>query len=233
MKIKKNKELQLEKNSSLYFALGLCLVLALTYIALEWKTFHSKSGWEVAKLDRPDVLPDEIIPILLPPEPLKPKYVPSIIEEVPDDVTMEETFFEAPNPDQETKVVPIDSIASIDDFEDESIPIFIIEEAPIFPGCENAKDKKACFQEMMLKHVRKNFSYPKMAVEMDQEGKVFVQFTIQKDGSINDLRLRGPHKILEKEAARIISKLPQMTPGKQRGTPVKVPFSIPIHFVLQ
>ena len=56
---------------------------------------------------------------------------------------------------------------------------------------------------------------------------------IGKDGVISEIRMRGPDKNLEKEAERIISKLPQMTPGKQRGKPVRVPFSIPINFLLQ
>jgi protein TonB len=71
-----------------------------------------------------------------------------------------------------------------------------------------------------------------MAMEMGLQGKVNVIFIVQKDGSIGDVRLRGPHESLEKEAARIISKLPKMIPGKQRGTPVKVPYAIPITFVL-
>ena len=58
-------------------------------------------------------------------------------------------------------------------------------------------------------------------------------FVIQKDGSIGNVRMRGPDQNLEKEAERIISKLPRMTPGKQRGRAVRVPFSIPITFKLQ
>ena len=73
MEVKKNEKLRLEKKSGLFFVFGLSLVLGLTYIALEWKTFHSKSKWEVAKLDRPDVLPDEEVPFIKPPEPPKPK----------------------------------------------------------------------------------------------------------------------------------------------------------------
>ena len=68
---------------------------------------------------------------------------------------------------------------------------------------------------------------------MGLQGRVNVVFTIEKDGSIGNVRMRGPHEVLEGEAARIISKLPKMTPGKQRGTPVKVPFAIPITFKLQ
>jgi protein TonB len=84
----------------------------------------------------------------------------------------------------------------------------------------------------MLKHIRKNFRYPEIAQEMGLQGRVSVIFTVQKDGSIGDVRLKGPHESLEEEAARIISKLPKLQPGKQRGTPVKVPYSIPITFKL-
>ena len=84
----------------------------------------------------------------------------------------------------------------------------------------------------MNKHIRKNFRYPEIAQEMGIQGRVYVNFIISKDGRITNVRMRGPDKNLEKEAARIISKLPKMTPGKQRGRPVRVPFSIPITFRL-
>ncbi len=109
----------------------------------------------------------------------------------------------------------------------------VIEDVPVFPGCEGADDKRACFQEKMQKHIRKNFRYPEEAQEMGLQGKVYLQFTVQKDGNIGDLKMRGPHQILEREASRIVSKLPKMEPGKQRGEAVKVPFSIPITFRLQ
>ena len=81
--------------------------------------------------------------------------------------------------------------------------------------------------------IAKNFTYHEIAEELGIQGRVFVQFIIGIDGSITGIRTRGPDKDLEKEAVRIISKLPRMTPGKQRGRPVRVPFSIPIIFKLQ
>jgi protein TonB len=93
--------------------------------------------------------------------------------------------------------------------------------------------RRDCFQEKMNKHIVKNFRYPDIAQEMGIQGRVYVNFIISKDGSISNIRMRGPDKNLEKEAKRIISKLPKMTPGKQRGRPVRVPFSIPITFRLQ
>ncbi|WP_396635805.1 TonB family protein [Maribacter sp. R77961] len=112
------------------------------------------------------------------------------------------------------------------------VPFAVIEEVPIFPGCENAADKKACFNAMMQNHISKNFNYPQEAQDKGIQGRVNIIFTIQKDGTIGNVRMRGPDKLLEKEAARIIKKLPKMTAGKQKGKKVNVPFSIPISFQL-
>ena len=113
--------------------------------------------------------------------------------------------------------------------------MFIIEDVPLFPGCKRvAKSKRRdCFQEKMNQHIRRNFRYPEKAQEMGIQGRVFVQFMIGKDGDISGIRTRGPHSILEREANRIISLLPKMTPGTQKGRPVRVPFSIPIQFILR
>ena len=115
------------------------------------------------------------------------------------------------------------------------VPFAIIEDVPLFPGCERVKksQRRKCFQEKMARHISKNFRYPEIAQEMGIQGRVYVQFVIDKDGTITAIRTRGPDKNLEKEANRIIAKLPKMTPGKQRGRPVRVPFSIPITFRLQ
>ena len=109
-----------------------------------------------------------------------------------------------------------------------------VERPPIYPGCEPYIQKlRSCFQTKIQTHINKNFRYPEFAQKTGIQGRVFVQFIIDKDGSIVGIRTRGPDKNLEKEAQRIIGKLPTMTPGKQRGRPVRVPFSIPITFKLQ
>ena len=111
-----------------------------------------------------------------------------------------------------------------------------VERPPIYPGCDvNLKNKllRSCIQKKIQNHITKNFKYPEFAQKTGIQGRVFVQFIIDKDGSIVGIRTRGPDKNLEKEAQRIIGKLPTMTPGKQRGRPVRVPFSIPITFKLQ
>ncbi|WP_293296984.1 TonB family protein [Allomuricauda sp.] len=113
-----------------------------------------------------------------------------------------------------------------------SVPFAVIDEVPVFPGCEDAEDKRACFQEKIQEHIRKNFNYPKAAQELGIQGRVSSIFTIDAGGNIVDINMRGPHEILEEETQRILSKLPQMEPGKHKGEAVKVPFSIPIVFKL-
>lgn len=114
-----------------------------------------------------------------------------------------------------------------------TVPFAVIDEVPVFPGCENATDKRACFNEKIQKHISKNFNYPQAAQDAGIQGRVNVMFIIQEDGSIGNMKLRGPDKLLEDEVERIISRLPTMTPGKQKGTVVAVPFSIPVTFKLQ
>lgn len=234
MKAKKNPKADLKRNSLLYFMIGLTAVLCMSYTVMEWKTYDFRDG-EIARLNEPDELWEKA-PVTLqklpPPPPPKIQITPEL-DIVDNDKDIIETVIKSTESDTNSEIIPLESVAVAEIDEPEEIPFAIIEEVPVFPGCENAEDKRSCFQEMVQKHVRRNFRYPEAAIERNQQGKVYVQFTVQKDGSIDELKLRGPHQVLENEAIRIISKLPQMTPGKQRGTAVKVPFSIPINFVLQ
>ncbi len=113
------------------------------------------------------------------------------------------------------------------------VPFGVVDEVPVFPGCENADDPRACFQESMQNHIRKYFHYPEEAQEQKIQGRVAVMFTIDKEGNIIRIKKRGPSPLLEAEAQRIIEKLPKMKPGQQRGKPINVPFSIPITFRLK
>ena len=117
--------------------------------------------------------------------------------------------------------------------EPETVPFATIDEVPVFPGCEDADNKRSCFNEKMQKHIAKHFSYPKEAQEKGIQGRVSILFTIAKDGTIQNLRTRGPHKLLEQEVERIINQLPYIKPGVHEGKKVNVPFSIPINFRLQ
>ncbi|WP_228237023.1 energy transducer TonB [Allomuricauda sp. M10] len=234
MELKKNPKADVGRNSSLYFVVGMAAVLALVYGAMEWKKYDKANDYDIA-LNVEDQL-DEEVPMteqIKTPPPPPPPAAPEVIEVVEDEEEVEETVIESTETSQEEEVVEIEEVEVEEVEEDISVPFAVIEDVPVFPGCEGAKDKKACFQDQMQEHIRKNFRYPEIAQEMGVQGRVSVIFVIQKDGSIGDIRMRGPDKNLEAEARRIIEKLPKMTPGKQRGRPVKVPFSIPITFKLQ
>lgn len=232
MEPKKNPKKDLSKNSSIYFAAGMALVLSLTYVALEWKTFYGNTEYDVSMNTQDELIEEVPIVDWKTPPPPPPPVAPVVIEIIPDEKDVPETIIETSEPDEE-KIYEISDIPDIEILEDVDVPFILVEDAPIFPGCEKASDKKACFQTMMTKHIRKNFRYPEIAQEMNIQGKVHTTFIIQKDGSIGGVRMRGPDKNLEKEASRILSKLPKMIPGKQRGNAVRVPFSIPITFKLQ
>ncbi|MDC3051286.1 energy transducer TonB [Bacteroidota bacterium] len=234
MQIKKNPKADLTKNSNLYFAIGLVIILFISWRAIEWKSYdRSGYGYEALNIDDED---DEEVPITeqikTPPPPPPPPPAPEIIEVVEDEEEIEETIIESTETDQE-EIVEIVEVE--EEFEDVDVPFAVIEDVPIYPGCERVSKSKRrdCFQEQINKHIRKNFRYPEIAQEMGIQGRVYVNFVIDKDGSITSIRMRGPDKNLEKEAQRIIAKLPRMTPGKQRGRAVRVPFSIPITFRLQ
>lgn len=113
------------------------------------------------------------------------------------------------------------------------VPFSIVEEVPVFPGCEDALETRDCFNDKIDMHIKKNFRYPEEAMKEGVEGRVSVRFVIQEDGSIGDIQMRGPDVRLEEEALRIIKLLPNIIPGKQRGHNVRVPFSLPITFRLQ
>lgn len=210
--------------------------MLLAFVALEWKTYNPPYNPDIGMdHDHIDESIDEDVPFfkLETPPPPPPTVVPVEIEVVEDDDPIIETVIEDTDINQDTEVLDVTDIVVEDIPEDVIVPFSVIENVPVFPGCENEKDKRACFNEMMSKHISKNFRYPELEQEMGIQGRVNIMFVIQKDGSIGEVQLRGPNENLEKEAARIINKLPKMTPGKQRGRAVKVPFSLPITFKLQ
>ena len=210
-------------------------MLFLSWKLLEWKTYD-KSAIHIGVLDIQDD-EDEEVPLTEqlkrpPPPPPSPPPAPEIIQVVENEEEVEETVIESTETTQEEI---IEEVEVLEEELDVDLPFAIIEDVPLFPGCENVKksERRKCFQEKIQRHIAKNFRYPEIAQEMGIQGRVYVQFVIAKDGSITGIRTRGPDKNLEKEANRIISKLPKMTPGKQRGRSVRVPFSIPITFRLQ
>ncbi|WP_405395508.1 energy transducer TonB [Maribacter sp. Asnod2-G09] len=234
MRPKKNPQKDLNKKSGMFFVIGLLLVLGMVYTALEWKSFDPIYDIDVAMNDidpsieeEPTVFQLEVTP------PPKPPVLPTEIEIIDDDDPTDETEVIAIEVTPDTEVIDMSDLDVEEVPEEVKVNWITIEEIPVFPGCENEKDKRACFNDMMQKHIKKNFRYPELAQEMNIQGRVNTMFMINSDGTIGAIQKRGPHDVLEKEAVRILSKLPKMTPGKQRGAAVKVSFAIPITFHLQ
>ncbi|MGB5360867.1 MAG: energy transducer TonB [Eudoraea sp.] len=240
MQVKKNPKVDLNRNSGLYFVIGLTVVLFLTWRALEYKSYpKDTTTMDIAQaVDdlKEDVPVTEIIKTTPPPP---PPAAPEVIEVVEDTEEIEETIIESTETSQESVIEEVMDVSDVEVGEEEEeiiVPFAVIENVPIYPGCENAQgndERKACFQKMIQAHIVKEFTYPESALELGIKGKVFVQFMINSKGVVEGIRTRGPDKLLEKEAHRIIASLPNMTPGMQRGKSVKVPYSIPINFVIQ
>lgn len=238
MQVKKNPSVDLNRNSSLYFAIGLCLMLFATNGLLNYKTYD-KQDIALDILQMEDIEEEEIIPIIDVKTPPPPPAAPELITVVEDVVEIEETIIESTETSMdeaiEERIIDVDEVDVLEVEEDVSVPFAIVEKAPIWPGCKgkNNSELKKCFQDKMIKHVNKNFKYPQQALELRIRGKVFVLFMIDSKGYVASIKARGPDKILEKEASRIIALLPKMEPGKQRGKSVNVPYSLPINFILE
>lgn len=112
----------------------------------------------------------------------------------------------------------------------DNVPFAVIDEAPVYPGCEDAADKKLCLQENIQKFVNRKFNTA-LANELKLEpgrNRIYVQFEITKEGNISYVRARGPHEKLEEEAVNVIYDLPQMQPGEHNGKKVGVKYTLPI-----
>jgi TonB family protein len=117
--------------------------------------------------------------------------------------------------------------------EQEVFNFAVVEEKPIYPGCENKStedERFRCFNQNMMKHIGRNFRYPEIAKQMGIQGKVYVSFVINKDGDVQDISIaRGVDESLDKEAIYLIGTLPKFTPAKQRGVPVNMQYTVPVN----
>ncbi|MFH6771405.1 energy transducer TonB [Gaetbulibacter aestuarii] len=237
MRAKKNPELDVARNSGIYFAIGLNIMLFLSWRLLEFKTYDKDDV--VVDVINMDNEIEEDIPIVnasTPPPPPPPAAIQENVTIVEDTKDIEETIIESTEVGQEDAIaeyVPNVDEVQVEKIEEEvNVPFSVIERVPIFPGCEGLSNAKAkdCFQEKMMAHVAKNFRYPEAALELQIQGRVSVIFTIDSSGKAVKIKSRGPDKVLEAEAERIISLLPQMKPGTQRGKPVNVAYALPVMF---
>lgn len=240
MESKKNPKADVGRRSMLFFQIGMILMLLLAWQAIEWKTYD-KSQDDFGKLDVGDELIEEI-PITQqltpPPPPPPPPPAPEVIDVIEDEEDIEETIIESTETHQDEKIVEVKEIREeVVEEEIADVPFAVIENVPIYPGCEGEKGndaKKKCMSEKVSAFINKKFNTD-LASDLGLDGRqrISVQFKIDKSGKVIDVRARAPHPRLESEAVRVVESLPDMTPGKQRGKPVGVLYSLPIVFDIQ
>ena len=229
MELKKADKVNLEKRSSIFFEIGLVIAISLVLIAFEW----TSSGFKTNEYqsNQSDQAEQEIIPITRQekpkPKPPEPPKVTEILNIVNNDVNLkDELQIQDLEADVNTEVQQINY--EVDDEEDngggEQI-FFIVEDMPSFQG----KGVDA-FRQWIAQRLK----YPEIAAENGISGKVFVQFVVEPNGMVDNVKvIRGVDPALDAEAVRVVKSSPKWKPGKQRGKAVRVAYTIPIVFVLQ
>ncbi len=236
MKPKKTKKADLNNYSSTFMLIGLVVVLFASLKAINLKTQAPKIDLDKLNVCKMNMDETKVIKI----EEIKPqktiKIKPRVVaklEVIKDDSKKVESELLPTDPD-EKPVVPVDNLKTeIIEDDDVEIPYVFVEQVPAFPGCKgNNEQLKKCLNEKIRQFINRKFN-TEIAQEMGLSGervKILTQFTIDKDGRIIQIKTRSKYKDLEEEARRVIQKLPRMQPGKQRGIPVKVTYTLPIIF---
>jgi len=233
------------KSTLVNFQIGLVASLLFTYVMFEVYTQvpivnveEPKEEWvqDVVWSDNFTVEKKVEKKLAIKSTPKKPQDLtdPEIVE---DDTALKdlENEFKADPPEDNTgdyKPEDIDNLP--DEVEPVHFPFNKVEFVPIFPGCEDLssnKEKAQCFSDKIRRLVSRKFNTD-LGADLGLSGlqRIYVQFDVYKDGTIQNVRARAPHPKLEKEAVRIVKNFPKMTPGSQRGKSVTVKYSLPIAF---
>ena len=222
MELKKNPKNDLSRMSGMFFNIGLSVSLLLVIVAFEWRTYDNSGLLDLGMVqdDFEDLM--EIPPTEQPPPPPPKIQLPEIIE-VPDEEEIEEEI-EVELDLEVTEEEVVEDFVFEEAPEEEVDEVFtIVEDQPAFPGGNAA----------FYKFVASNMTYPAQARRMGIEGRVFVQFVVDKDGSVTEVKaVKGIGAGCDREAERVLNSSPKWTPGKQRGRSVKVRMVLPIIFKL-
>lgn len=246
VKVSQKHDANLQKNTTIYFQVGLILCLLGAYLLLEMQFLDTTPKY--ATLEIPD---DNFIEVA--PSDFKIHKDPIVVEEPvkqkqkltdefkveKNDVQLLETDIitseEDPVVNEPVKIEDITPITEEKTVEE--VAWINVEVVPVFPGCEREKtneDRRQCMQEKLARLVQRKFNTD-VASEYGLSGKqkIDVQFKINKAGEVVDIKTRAPHPALEKEAKRVINKIPTMKPGLQQNKPVGVIYQLPIKFHIQ
>ena len=223
LEVKKSAKVNLEQHSFTWLLMGFVIVFAVTFAVVEFTTFEKKEKKEKkAQQQALDIPIDILVPFTIPekkvvPPPPEAKKIVDIIEIVEDEVEIEES--ELVSIEEMGDVVEISDNANI--FVEEEV----VEEQPSFPGGMQA----------LMKYLQENISYPRISRDNNSQGRSFIRFVVNTDGSINGVEvIKSSGDIyLDKEAVRVVSGMPKWSPGKQAGKAVRVYFTLPVVFRLQ
>ena len=226
MQLKKSPQASLEDKKLVYVLMGLILVLSICYVAFEW-TEKDVTKYEVTEdlafIDEEIDIQQTTQETPPPPPPPAPQEV-EVLNVVEDDVEVEEIEINTED-DKDVEVVIAPPVEAPVEEEEEEVIFMVVESMPEFPGGQQA----------LFKYLAENVKYPVIAQENGIQGRVICQFVVNKDGSIVDVvavRSSGEPS-LDKEAIRVIKSMPKWKPGKQRGKPVRVKYTVPVNFRLQ
>ena len=226
MEEKKSPKANLENKKLMFIQIGMIISLLIAWAAFEYKSYDKRQLDESFKRQAENI--EEDLVEITKQEEQKPQPV-----EVPKQTTQ----LEIVNDDVETEDIEINADVQQDEVIEEYVApevveeevveqeIFqIVEEMPAFPGGE-AK---------LMEYVGKNIKYPQIARETGIQGRVFIGFVVEPDGSVSNVKLlRGIGGGCDEEAMRVVKSMPKWKPGKQRGKAVRVSYQIPVFFKLQ
>lgn len=239
MKTSRTKKDELERNRGMYGLIGLISALLFVIVVMEWKTY-AVSFQNLAK-GEPDPFVSDIPYTIY--EQNYPKKEPV---STPQSVVVIEPG-SGTEPDPNLLII---DIGGLDDYPNrepdflpepepdiDPIPFIMVENFPIFPGCEHVKgreEQRKCFESKVNAFLSGNAKYPDMARTFRSQGKVYVNFVIDAHGKVtNATVVRGVDKYLDQEALRVVESLPEMVPANQRGKDVPVTFTAPIYFKMK
>ncbi len=230
MEIKKSPKANLENKKFLFTEIGLIVALLAVLGAFEWSTTEATS-LEALGDDVAVVVEEEQVPItqeeqLPPPEVPKEPVMSDIIDIVDDDIKVDDVVISTED-DKSLGVEIKEYIVEQEEevVEEEEVPFAIVEQKPTFQGGDANTFTKWVFSKIV---------YPEIAKENGVQGRVTLQFTIETDGSVKNVKvLRGVDSSLDKEAVRVVSSSPKWKPGMQRNKPVRVKYTFPVVFQLR
>ncbi len=228
MEPKKTPKADLENKRGLFIQIGLLVSLGIILLAFNW----NDSVKQVNSLGdvSAQAVEEEIVPItrqdeVKPPPPPPPPQTVEILNIVDDKAQINDDLeILDSEASADTKVEVTQIVQKVEEEKEEEKIFVVVENMPEFPGGELA----------LRKYIASAIKYPTIAQENGIQGKVFVNFVVDRDGSISNAKIaRGVDPSLDKEALRVVNTLPKWKPGMQRGKPVRVSYTVPISFQLQ